>query len=46
MKYEQPKILVIPCDDLDIITASAAFNGHSFDDGETLDEFSSRDGFN
>ena len=42
MKYEQPKITVIPCDDRDIITASAAFSGNSFDDGETLPE----DGFN
>lgn len=46
MKYEQPKIIVIPCDDRDIITASAVFNGHSFDDGETLGEFSSRNGSN
>lgn len=37
MKYEQPKIVIIPCDDLDVITTSASFENGFHDEAEELD---------
>ena len=37
MKYEQPKIVIILCDELDIITESfTEFESNGFNDGEDL----------
>ena len=37
MKYEQPKIVIILCDEIDIITKSfTEFESNGFDDGEDL----------
>lgn len=38
MKYEQPKIVIILCDELDVITMSETeFEGNGFNDGEDLE---------
>lgn len=39
MKYEQPEIVIISCDDLDIITESVSFDNGFIDEGEALDRF-------
>ena len=37
MKYEQPKIVIILCDEIDIITESfTEFESNGFNDGEDL----------